>query len=235
MGAQRLDSGALADEHVVLQRERHADGADERREPLRAAQRPVGEALDRPAVDRGEQHGDDQHQEKRQRHPGDAGAAEDREGDDGHERADHVNLAVGEVDHADDAVDHRVADGDQPVHAAERDAVDQLLEKVRHRASAPHLAQIRTRPQLAFETVAFGVLHARPPRRLTRAAMSGRRSLGILHRKLLHAFRSQRYRQAGHVRCVTSTGMEPKQAKAHAPQLQAATTLATKVWQPGPI
>ena len=39
---------------------------------------------------------------------------------------------MGEVDHADDAVDHRVADGDQPVDRAERDAVDELLEEIFH-------------------------------------------------------------------------------------------------------
>ena len=43
------------------------------------------------------------------------------------EGADHEDVAMGEVDHADDAVDHRVADGDQAVDGAQRHAVDQLL------------------------------------------------------------------------------------------------------------
>ena len=47
-------------------------------------------------------------------------------------RADHENVAVGEIDHADDAIDHRVADRDQPVDRAERQAVDQLLQKICH-------------------------------------------------------------------------------------------------------
>src|SRR5688572_8262573 len=46
---------------------------------------------------------------------------------------------MGEVDHADDAVDHRVADRDQPVDRAERDAVDELLDEIFH---APDLLPV---------------------------------------------------------------------------------------------
>src|SRR4029077_11225434 len=48
------------------------------------------------------------------------------------EAADHENIAMGEIDHADDAVDHGVADGDQAVDRAEHQAVDQLLGKIIH-------------------------------------------------------------------------------------------------------
>src|SRR5690606_36842206 len=41
-----------------------------------------------------------------------------------------VHLDMGEVDHADDAVDHGVADGDQGVGAADGQAVEQLLNQV---------------------------------------------------------------------------------------------------------
>jgi len=44
--------------------------------------------------------------------------------------ADHVNLAVGEVDHADDAVDHRVADRDQRIDRTQTQAIDELLGKL---------------------------------------------------------------------------------------------------------
>ncbi|SAG01119.1 Uncharacterised protein [Enterobacter cloacae] len=37
---------------------------------------------------------------------------------------------MGEVNHADNAVNHRVADGDQRVSASQRDAVKHLLQKV---------------------------------------------------------------------------------------------------------
>ena len=59
-----------------------------------------------------------------------------QEGDQGQERADHEDVAMGEIDHADDAVDHRVADRDQAIDRAERDAVDELLDEIFH-ASAP--------------------------------------------------------------------------------------------------
>ena len=41
--------------------------------------------------------------------------------------ADHEDLAVGEVDHAQDAVDHRVAQGDQRVDAARAQPVEGKL------------------------------------------------------------------------------------------------------------
>ena len=43
----------------------------------------------------------------------------------------HVDLAVGEVDHADDAVDHGVADGDQRIGAAYGQSVQQLLNQIK--------------------------------------------------------------------------------------------------------
>ncbi len=44
---------------------------------------------------------------------------------------------MGEIDHADDAVDHRVTDGDQSIDCAERNAVYELLEKILHTGSTP--------------------------------------------------------------------------------------------------
>jgi len=47
---------------------------------------------------------------------------------------------MSEVDHTDDAVDHRVADGDEPVDRAERHAIDQLLKKIFHAERLPEFA-----------------------------------------------------------------------------------------------
>src|SRR5262249_30588644 len=44
---------------------------------------------------------------------------------------------MGEVHHADDAEHHRVADGDEAINGAERDAVDELLEEDFHALCAP--------------------------------------------------------------------------------------------------
>src|SRR5260221_11307903 len=40
---------------------------------------------------------------------------------------------MGEIDHADDAVDHGVADGDEAVDRPERQPVDELLNEISHR------------------------------------------------------------------------------------------------------
>ena len=48
------------------------------------------------------------------------------------ERAEHVDVAVREVDEAQHAVHHRVAERDEGVDGAEREAVDELLEEGIH-------------------------------------------------------------------------------------------------------
>ena len=45
------------------------------------------------------------------------------------ERAEHENVAVREIDEAQDAIDHRVAERDEGENRAERQAVDELLEE----------------------------------------------------------------------------------------------------------
>jgi hypothetical protein len=61
--------------------------------------------------------------------PGLPASAPITEGDHG---ADHHHLAVGEVDELDDAVDHRVAERHHGIDAAQREAVDDLLEQYVH-------------------------------------------------------------------------------------------------------
>src|SRR5712691_1173574 len=134
---QRLDPGALGDLHVVLQDDRHADRRDERRQAEGMAQRPVGDALDHLAVQRGERHRDQQHQEQGNRNGGDTDRHQQQKGDQSGEGSDHENIAVGEIDHADDAIDHGVADGDEAVDRAERKAVDELLAEIFHASAAP--------------------------------------------------------------------------------------------------
>jgi hypothetical protein len=65
------------------------------------------------------QHRDDQNdqqhdrQESKSKH-----ARENEKGGQRDERADHEDVAMGEVDHPDDPVDHRVTDRDQPIDGA---------------------------------------------------------------------------------------------------------------------
>src|SRR5689334_4064026 len=44
---------------------------------------------------------------------------------------------MGEVDHADDAVDHRIADRDQPIDRSQRQPVYKLLDEIFHLYAAP--------------------------------------------------------------------------------------------------
>ena len=50
---------------------------------------------------------------------------------------------MGEIDHADDAENHRVADGDEAVDRAERQPVDQLLQEIVH--ALPHFTPFTRR------------------------------------------------------------------------------------------
>ena len=74
------------------------------------AQRAIGEPLDEDA-----EQGCDRHRDEDRRHNGDA----ERDGVEAEVCADHVDVAVRKVDELDDAVDHRIAERDQRVDAAE--------------------------------------------------------------------------------------------------------------------
>ena len=53
-------------------------------------------------------------------------------GNETEEGAHHEQIAVGEIDHGQHAVDHGVAQGDEGVDAAQLQGVEYLLEEVRH-------------------------------------------------------------------------------------------------------
>ena len=118
----------------VLEEERDAERRDQRRDPRRVAQRPVGEALDRDAEDarsRPSPPGTCRARAAPTGIAGLSGAAEQRQDAEADERADHVHVAVGEVEQLEDPVDHRVPERDQRVDAAEDDPVDRELEEER--------------------------------------------------------------------------------------------------------
>ena len=49
------------------------------------------------------------------------------------ERPDHEQIAVGEIDHGQNAIDHRVTQGNQRVDAAQLQSVQKLLKYIDHR------------------------------------------------------------------------------------------------------
>jgi hypothetical protein len=67
-------------------------------------------------------------------------AGQDQEDDQRDKGADHEDIAMGEVDHADDAVDHRVADRDQAIDRSQRQPVDKLLDEIFHCSGSPGMS-----------------------------------------------------------------------------------------------
>src|SRR5690606_19528830 len=122
--------GVLGQHHGVLQEDGHADRGDQRDQSVATAQRPVGDPFDAVAVGTGDDHAGGEGDEHDGYQAVDAGHGQQGNGDEGDVRTDHVHLAVGEVDHADDAVHHGVADGNQRIGAADGQAVHHLLQVV---------------------------------------------------------------------------------------------------------
>ena len=89
-------------------------------DPGRAPKGLVGDLFNEHAQDHADQHGDAQRCPEPQMEEGHAGVAD--------VSADHVDVAVGEVDELDNSVNHGVAKGDEGVNTAQRQAVDHLLQ-----------------------------------------------------------------------------------------------------------
>src|SRR5260221_12983349 len=74
---------------------------------------------------------------------------------------------MGEIDHADDAVDHGVADGDEAVDRPERQPVDELLNEISHRPVTdprpPAADGAQGKRRLAARQAAIGGRNGRTP------------------------------------------------------------------------
>src|SRR5690606_24399044 len=131
----------LANSHPVLKKNRHADGRNQRHQSWPATQRCIRDFFDCVAVYAGNDDGHHQHDKNNDRQRQAAIDPYGRQGNQAHIGTDHVDLAMCEVDHADNAVHHGVANGDERVNGAERQAVKQLLRqlgnKLRHKTGDP--------------------------------------------------------------------------------------------------
>src|SRR2546421_283471 len=94
--------------------------------------RPISDALHRPAVERGNRHRYQKHDQEDHGHRSQADRDQDQKRDQRDKAADHENVAMSKIDHADNAIDHGVADGDQAIDRAEHNAVDELLGEIVH-------------------------------------------------------------------------------------------------------
>jgi hypothetical protein len=112
----------------ILQEKSHPQGGDDRGDPGGLAQGTVGQPLDGHPQERGEDHaeqqgaGEDQHQGQTQGQPQQEGGPGQAE-----VGAHHEDVAVGEVDHGEDAVHHGVAQGDEGVNAPQLQGVQDVL------------------------------------------------------------------------------------------------------------
>ena len=131
------------DDADVLQHEAHPDRRDERGELGSVAEWLVGDSFDAGIQACGQGHGDGQcdedpcHQQRYGRprrdledtEPADVGGCDQRERD---QRPDHEDVAVGEIDELDDAVDEGVPQGHEGEDQAIRDADDERLDELIH-------------------------------------------------------------------------------------------------------
>lgn len=122
-----LGRGAPQKLRGVLQEVRHADGRDQNGQRACLAQRLIGQTLNENTENRAD------HTRENYRCP--AREAEIRRGAERDIGTDHDDVAVSEVEHLGDTVDHGVAQRDDGVDAAHGQAVDQVLDKDRH---VPH-------------------------------------------------------------------------------------------------
>ena len=129
--ADRDRRRALPAQADVLEDEGDADSGDQRRESRRPSKRPVGDGLDRYVQQAGESRCDQEHRNDPDEHAPGLGETEPRDHRDRQHRAEHEDVAVGEVDQLEDAVDQRVPERDQRVDHAERQPDQEEVDPVR--------------------------------------------------------------------------------------------------------
>ena len=125
---------APEDEADVLEEKGHPHRGDQRGDPGRIAQRPVGDELDSRVEGRPEEHrdgerGDDpEHDHARRVRDGEVEDGDDHRA--GDQAAEREHVPVREVDQLQDSVDERVAERDQAVDGAVRDPDQQHVQEL---------------------------------------------------------------------------------------------------------
>ncbi len=123
--------GAEEAQEELLQGDAGADGRDEWHEARRPPQGSIGDAFQQEGDGDGEDGGDGDGEEERE--DGVLLQPAPTLGEDDGEIADitagHEDLAMGEVDHEEDAVDQRIAEGDEGVDATGGEAEEEILQQ----------------------------------------------------------------------------------------------------------
>ena len=125
---ERHEVRRLREQHIVLQKDGHTNGRNERRQARRTAQRLVGYLFKRVAIgrapDNGRQRSDNKYAASRK-----AIDAKRASYEQGCERAQHIYFAMGKVDEPDDAINQCVAKSDERINAASGQATTKELYK----------------------------------------------------------------------------------------------------------
>jgi len=133
---KRIPPQALHQADKILQEKRSADGGNQRNQTGSPAQRTVGDALQSHRREPADDHPGKEHQEENEsgvnRGQTSRGLKpqQDLHPDEG---ADDEDLAVSEINELQDAVHHGIAQGDERVHEAQDDPIDEHLEKYAER------------------------------------------------------------------------------------------------------
>ena len=96
------------------------------------SQGPVGNAFDAPSIEACDDYCNQQDNHQGNNDVRNTHKAEYNETDSGDKSANHIDLTMRKIDHADDPINHGVANGDEPIHGAKGQAINQLLKKIFH-------------------------------------------------------------------------------------------------------
>jgi hypothetical protein len=121
----------LCEHYVILEKYGHSDCTDERAQPRRIAQGFIGYFFYCKTVAGTEEYGQNKCKEQGERQAVRRQACGGKKSEKDYTQisAEHIDLAVGEIDKFEYAVNHRIAECDKCIYAAESEAVNQLLQK----------------------------------------------------------------------------------------------------------
>ena len=128
---ERQEIGSLHQQHIILQENRHPDGADQWRKARGATQRPICDLFQGIAVGAGIDDGNysGENQDRYSAHPVNRADTGDDQGD---KSTDHVDFAVCEVDQLNNPVHHGVPQGNQGIDTSPGQPSEEEFKKIVH-------------------------------------------------------------------------------------------------------
>jgi hypothetical protein len=139
----RLVARPLGHLDKIRQRDRHTDRGNKWRQAEGSAQRTISNALDRPVPQTRHQHRNEEHnQEQNCNRKAREHGSEDEKDNKAGKTAKHEDIAMGEIDHADNAVNHRIANSHKAIDGSKSQPINELLDKIFHMSFPLDASQI---------------------------------------------------------------------------------------------